>query len=173
MFIIPPINEYKCSKCGFTLPEGWGGYMYVENNAGRRIVCSHPGGHTVERVLGRRAPRELVEARTGFNSHCICLKCLHLFEADLRDEIANPWRVYYEAPSLSILLNGIRKLLSVNEKCIPIQIWEEISKGWKKDERKCPRCGSTNVKTEFELIGEPCPICGEGVIEEIETGRMC
>jgi predicted Zn-ribbon and HTH transcriptional regulator len=39
-----------------------------------------------------------------------------------------------------------------------------------KDERRCPRCGSTNVKTVFELIGEKCPICKVGVIEEIETG---
>lgn len=26
---MPPINQYKCDKCGFALPSGWGGYMYV------------------------------------------------------------------------------------------------------------------------------------------------
>jgi ribosomal protein S27AE len=41
-----------------------------------------------------------------------------------------------------------------------------------KDERRCPRCGSTNVKTVFELIGQPCPRCKVGVIVEIETGIM-
>ena len=41
-----------------------------------------------------------------------------------------------------------------------------------KDERGCPRSGSTNVKTVFELIVKPCPRCKTGVIEEIETGIM-
>ncbi len=39
-----------------------------------------------------------------------------------------------------------------------------------KDERKCPKCGSRNVRTVFEMIGKPCPRCKEGIIEEIETG---
>lgn len=50
---MPPINEYKCNKCGFSLPMGWGGYIYVQDDNGKRIVCPHPGeGQTVAEVLG-------------------------------------------------------------------------------------------------------------------------
>lgn len=168
---MPPINDYACLKCWFTLPRGWGGHMYVEDDEGRRIACGHPGEyHTVEQVLGKNASRKLVKERTGFNSYCVCLDCLYQFEADLRDEIANPWRSDYDAPDEDTFLIGLSKLLAVNEKCVPSEVWKEISKEWKKDERKCPQCGSSNVKTVFELIGNPCPKCKEGTIEEIETG---
>lgn len=38
-------------------------------------------------VLGRNATPDLIKERTGFNSHCVCLDCLHQFDADLRDEM--------------------------------------------------------------------------------------
>jgi hypothetical protein len=38
--------------------------------------------------------------------------------------------------------------------------------------RGSARCGSANVKTVFELIGQLCPRCKVGVIEEIETGAV-
>jgi len=137
---MPPINYYKCNKCGFALPSGWGGYMYVEDDKKNRIVCPHPEEYrTVVKVLGENAPENLIKARTGFNSYCLCLDCLHQFEADLGDEQANPWRKSYGAMR-------------------------------PKDERKCPQCRSTNIKTVFELIGTPCPKCKDGVIEEIKTG---
>ena len=41
-----------------------------------------------------------------------------------------------------------------------------------KDKRECPKCKSKNVKTELELVGEVCPKCNEGVIEEIWTGAI-
>jgi len=137
---MPPMNDYKCTKCEFYLASGWGGSMYVEDNNGERIHCGHPLEHvTVSEVLGEDASPELVKARTGFNSECVCLDCLHQFEADLGDERANVWRMFYGADR-------------------------------EKDERRCPKCRSTNVKTTFELIGSPCPQCKEGVIEEIVTG---
>ena len=66
----------------------------------------------------------------------------------------------------SLLLNVL------NKKSIPGEVWKEITKEWKKDERKCPKYGSKSVKTVFELIGKPCPTCKEGTIEEIETGKI-
>jgi hypothetical protein len=274
---MPPINEYRCSKCGFSLQRGWGGYKYVEADAALinerisklsevietlekinqkiteeervienltrdisdlmrgfedlgleglewrrgirdkydvlhastlqfvqfnqevdllskqkrelkriekrlrmrdqeeiRVECPHPGElDTVMLVLGRNATPDLIKERTGFNSHCVCLDCLHQFDADLRDEIANPWRLFYDAPDKGTFFRGLKKLFAVNEKCIPREVWKEISEDWEKDERKCPQCGSSNVKTVFELIGEPCPKCKEGTIEEIATGIMC
>ena len=41
-----------------------------------------------------------------------------------------------------------------------------------KDKRQCPECKSKNVKTELEMVGEPCPKCKDGMIEEIWTGAI-
>lgn len=138
---MPPINKYNCNKCGYSLHGGWGGYMYVTDDSGKRIVCPHPAEKsTVYSILGENASREVIEERTGFNSYCVCLNCLNQFELDIGDyEIAKSWRYYYGA---------IRR----------------------RDERKCPHCKSSEVRTVFELIGEPCPKCKEGIIEEFETG---
>jgi hypothetical protein len=90
---MPPISRFKCDKCDFEFPTGWGGFMYVENDKGERIPCTHPiEGYTIAQVLGRNAPPELVRSRTGFNSFCICLDCQYKFAADLNDDKANPWR---------------------------------------------------------------------------------
>lgn len=149
---MPPINDYRCSKCELSFPRGHGGFMYVEDDDGKRIVCPHPGeARTVERVLGKNASKDLRKKRTGFSSYCICLDCLHQFEADLRDEKLNEWRFGYGFPSFKDAFRGTPGM---------------------KDERKCPKCSSINVKTVFELIGNPCPKCQEGIIEEIETGIM-
>ena len=40
------------------------------------------------------------------------------------------------------------------------------------DKRECPKCKSKNVKTELEMVGETCPKCKEGVIEEVFTGEI-
>jgi len=147
--------------------------MYIEDNEGKRIVCPHPGEEsTVAQVLGKdRDNLRFREKRIGFNSYCLCLSCLYQFEADLRDEVSNYERITdYDSPSEKVLLNGIKKLLRINEMCIPGDVWKQISKEWEKDERKCPSCGSNDVKTESELAGGPCPICAEGVIEVISLG---
>ncbi|MBU1177296.1 hypothetical protein KKH96_02515 [Patescibacteria group bacterium] len=81
---MPKIYEYKCDICGFDLPEGWGGCMYVEDDNGKRITCDHPcEGEAIGNVLGKNPSKELLKKRVGFNSDCICLDCLHQFKADL------------------------------------------------------------------------------------------
>ena len=78
-----PIYEYKCNKCGLKLPGGWGTYMYVTDGKGKRVECRHPSEqYVVMEVLGENPSAELVYQRTGFNSHCVCLECLHQFDAD-------------------------------------------------------------------------------------------
>jgi len=84
---MPGIFEFRCDHCGFELPTGWGGYMYVVNDQGERIVCPHPCEDlTVREVLGPNASRQLTRQRTGFNSYCVCLDCLHQCELDLGNE---------------------------------------------------------------------------------------
>ena len=145
---MPPICKYKCSKCKFKLPEGWGYSFYVENDKGERVPCGHPQeASDVREVLGERASLlEVVRDRTGFNSDCVCLDCLRQFEADLGEIGLSPYE-------------------------------DELDKHkprlkQEKDKRECPKCKSRNVKTALELVGEPCPKCKEGEIEEMWTGEI-
>jgi len=146
---MPRINEYRYSKCDLSLPKGWGYCFYVEDAKGKRIDCYHPmEGWYVMEVLGKNPSLELIRERTGFNSFCVCLDCLHQFRADLG---------YFEAywsPYEPYLESHLPR---------PKQA---------KDKRECPKCKSKNIKTELEMVGEPCPKCKEGVIEEIWTGAV-
>ncbi|MFC2008127.1 hypothetical protein ACFLT0_00340 [Chloroflexota bacterium] len=144
---MPPINEYKCNKCGLTLQQGWGYRFYVEDDKGDRIDCHHPSERRyVEQVLGENAPLELIRERTGFNSFCVCLDCLYQFQADLGE---SGWSPYED---------------------LTVEIGAKVKQ--EKDKRECPQCNSVNVRTELELVGEACPKCKEGIIEETWTGRI-
>ena len=73
-------------------------YMDEEGLNTHRIRC--PPGEEVDYIstyLGHLDVEEVVR-RVGFNSFCICLECLHQFEADLRDEINNPYRRWIKGP---------------------------------------------------------------------------
>ena len=142
---MPAINDYKCNKCDLSFPSGWGGYFYVIDDNGKRIICPHPGEYIMaEEVLGRDIPDDIFNERTGFNSYCICLDCHRQFELDIGDDekAESSWRYFHGA---------IRK----------------------RDERLCLNCNSANVKTVLELIGGQCPVCRKGTVEEISTGWMC
>jgi len=81
---MPPIYRFKCNNCGFRLPSGWGSYMYLEDANGIRHICPHPNERrTLERLLSKMRPQELKRSRSGFNSSCLCLDCLHQFDIDL------------------------------------------------------------------------------------------
>jgi len=139
---MPPINHYRCDKCGFSFPSGWGGYLYVIDNSGKRIVCPHPIElQTAYQVLGHDVAPEVFKERTGFNSDCVCLDCLKQFELDLGypEKPMNSMRYFYEHTK-------------------------------ERDKRECPYCKSSRVKAVLELIGEPCPKCKVGTIKEIYTG---
>lgn len=84
---MPEIYDYECDACGFSLPSGWGDYMYVVNNRGKRVVCPHPSEfETVKRVTGHdlfdpNTPRGTI--MIGTNSHCLCTACLSKFDLDV------------------------------------------------------------------------------------------
>ena len=134
------------------MPKGWGYDFYVENAKGERIRCLHPGeGSYVHEVLGERAKYLfIVRDRTGFNSDCVCLDCLHQFQADLGKIEGQYWSPYEDRLE-----------------------WANLPRPEHgKDKRECPECKSKNVKMELEMVGEPCPKCKEGIIEEIWTGAI-
>ena len=140
---MPKINKCKCDICDLNFPEGWGGYMYVEDDNGKRIKCHHPcEGEAIGNVLGKNPSKELLEKRIGFNSDCICLDCLHQFKADLNNN------------------NRISKDKDKN-------------KNKDKDKRECPECKSEKVKTVIELINKTCPKCKKGIIKKYWTGAIC
>jgi len=128
--------------------------MYVIDKSlwhrGKRICCPHPAERQkVYEVLGKNASQKLIEARTGYNSDCICQSCLKQFVLDIGDDekAADSWRYHYRY--LGLVEHGfiIRR-----------------------DERKCPYCKSKDVKTVMELVGQPCPKCNVGTVEQIWTG---
>ncbi len=139
---MPLVNKYKCNKCGFSFPSGCGTYLYVENVAGARVSCPHPGeGEIIRLVLGQDVSIDEIRNKTGFFSHCICLDCLYQFDADLGEDGYSPYGCNIE--------NRIKK---------------------EKDKRKCPKCNSKRVKTVLELVRKSCPKCKEGIIEVISWG---
>jgi len=140
---MPNINEYKCNKCEFSMPHGWGVYFYVVNDKGGRIVCGHPGeAEMVFEVLGKPVSSNVIRERTGFNSACVCLDCLHQFAADFGESSWTPFECVRTIPRFK---RGI-------------------------DKRECPECSSANVKTVLEMVGKVCPKCTEGIIEVTWTG---
>ncbi len=81
---MPILYEFRCNLCGFSLPTGFGGDLYVSDPAGQRIPCPHPGEFsTIEKILGPNPSRELVQERTGFLSDAVCQSCLAQFGIDL------------------------------------------------------------------------------------------
>ncbi|MDQ7826823.1 MAG: hypothetical protein RDV48_28755 [Candidatus Eremiobacteraeota bacterium] len=49
------------------------------------------------------------------------------------------------------------------ERCACLRCLTMVSLDLARDPRACPSCGSTEVKSLTELIGQPCPGCGRGV----------
>lgn len=159
---MPFVDEFKCTDCGFTLPRGWGGCFYVEIDKSswldrikgtaklERVKCLHPGEcrKIRELLLWRekieRPSQELVNERVGFLSHCICIGCLHQFDADYG-------HYYFSINHGYPHENGARP---------------------EKDKRECPNCKSANVKTEEEMVDQYCPKCKKGVISRSWTGAV-
>ena len=163
---MPALRSYKCNHCDFKLYSGWGGHVYVEDDNGKRVVCGHPNeDRIIEEVLNlepgllvkmkfhkpslfwskkRRNQyneiKNLVIERTGFNSICFCPACKNNFHLDL----------------------GERGAFFSNK--------NESSIAQQKDKKQCPECGSKGIKPVHEYIGETCPNCGQGEIEEINSG---
>jgi hypothetical protein len=142
---MPHIDEFKCNKCNYALIPGWGYRFYVINDAHERVYCAHPlEARCVMSILGKNASINVIKDRTGFSSYCLCLDCLYQFEADLGEIGWSPFEF------------EINKVKARNEQG--------------RDKKQCPICQSKMIKTQRELIGQTCPKCGKGIIEQIWTG---
>ena len=59
-----------------------------------------------------------------------------------------------------------------NSYCVCLSCLSQFELDLERDDRKCPECMSTEVKSEQELVDEPCPNCSEGTFVEIDTGTI-
>lgn len=48
--------------------------------------------------------------------------------------------------------------------CVCLNCLASFGLDLKRDARRCPACGHDVIKTEVEIVDEPCPRCGEGRI---------
>ena len=137
---MPRMYDFKCNKCKFELDGGSGGYIYATGDKGERIVCAHPGeASAVARVLGIKR-----EDIPGFFPWL--------------------WDAKDATPKVREL---IEKRVGFNSFCICLDCLFEFDLDMKKDEKKCPKCKSENIKPIFELANKPCPKCKKGKIKMI------
>ena len=149
--------KFKCSHCGFVFHEGWDAYVYVTDDSGKRILCPVPYPESeVSRVLGKDASPELIAERIGFSTFCLCLDCLTVCELDMGQEEASTARKEKGRPPSSSTLPGFYEILLGSRR--------------EGDEKRCPQCRSRRIKTIWEMTGEPCPKCKEGMIEPWRVG---
>ena len=85
---MPLLSTIKCNRCDLTLPSGAGGYMYVLNAVGERVVCSHPGEwDTIEQVTGLDWYAARQKGLLGHVSYCLCFECTHQLEIDVDRDV--------------------------------------------------------------------------------------
>ena len=175
---MPKVYEYKCDTCPFTVPSLWGGELFVVDGNGNRVECGHPleSRHIfaavgepyyadatqlgIALVEGSGHPADCnsdgactclharVRERIGWASDCVCVDCLAQCRLDLGDDertTRNQWQW--------------------------LQSYAKGRPGW--DKRECPSCGSLNVHSVTEMLGQPCPKCHKGVFVKLLTGMQC
>jgi DNA-directed RNA polymerase subunit RPC12/RpoP len=57
-------------------------------------------------------------------------------------------------------------------KCICLSCSMRVELDPQRDERVCPACGSTEIKTVNELEGKTCPTCKSGIVRSYPTGMI-
>ena len=77
-------------------------------------------------------------------------------------------RVLGDDYSIELLRERIRHISWV----ICLDCLHEFNLDMKEEELICPECNSNNIKASYQLIGEECPHCKVGVIEENDAGVM-
>lgn len=160
---MPGIFKFKCNKCDFAFPEGWGHIIYVKDENGNKITCAHPGEeYDIAKVL---------KIDTKKVSDWLMSRA---FEARKKFDWKKGFEGYYD--NILSENNEINKLIiertGLFYDCVCSDCLQQFGLDIKKEERKCPKCGSVNVKTAREMINQNCPKCKEGTILEVDTGKV-
>ncbi len=160
---MPPINQYKCSHCDFSMSSGWGGCMYVINEQGERITCSHPVENSIiMEVLG-------ISREDIINEYLETLSPFQRF----KKKITQSYPIFLEMD----VLHGdgpigklVRKKTGFNSDCVCLNCLQIFPLDLKRDKKRCPTCKSGDICTTKELVGKICPSCHEGIFQEIDSG---
>lgn len=103
--------------------------------------------------------------------------CPHPGEASVVAQVLNidentifgfPWLLISDNAPINLL----KERVGFNSDCVCLDCLCQFEQDINRDGRQCLKCGSKKVKTESEIIGEPCPKCKKGMVEMIETGIM-
>ena len=145
---MPPINNFICNICKTNFHTGWGGYEYVESPNGERICCPHPGeDHTIADVL----------------------------QIDYKDVSQVRWGepLWWWSRRRRQINQLVQNKTGFNSFCICLNCKKTGYLNVLRDKLQCPDCQSSKVMTILDLVGKKCPLCAEGIIEEIVTGMEC
>jgi hypothetical protein len=160
---MPLISDFRCDRCGFVLPTGWGGADYVLDEAGTRIVCPHPAEQAKAiQVISRSIPdfaEQLRRTRARFYRQRLQLQTW-LARVQRRAPPVDPWTI-------------LRERTGFNADAVCRRCLEQFELDTERDPRICPACGDPDVKTVSELVDRSCPECILGVIRCIRTGAEC
>lgn len=155
---MPNLVIYSCSNCDFSLGS-WESIIYVIKDNGERVICPHPFEYLHASII-------LIQ-----DGHP--LGCLSPGAFD-----KNPTFIGGNTKAYNIVENE----LTIEEKmfvrsrtgsmtdCICLDCLINSKFDIARDIRLCNKCGSKNVKTLLEMIGQTCPKCHSGIIEKRDSG---
>lgn len=146
--IMPKLSMYECDSCKGLFHHGWGGHDYVIAENGERIVCPHPQEYqTIKKVL----------------------------DLDNEEKFPKP-KFWWSKKKKTALRESIDKFVKertgFHSFCVCLDCKTGNDLDLKKDKRICPMCNSANIKSILELVGDVCPVCGNGNIIERDTGAI-
>lgn len=138
---MPNLYSSKCNKCDFETSISSGASMYVLDESGKKVICPHPlEDYTIAKVL------------------------------KISKEEAFAWLQKEDGKISKETKKKIEDNIGINLQYICLDCYSENFLDKKRDELKCVKCGSTNLKYVAELVNQRCPKCKEGTIEMISKG---
>jgi hypothetical protein len=79
------IFALECDRCDFQVSPTGGGYMYVFDTGGDRVICPHPQEFaTVERITGMSWAAASEKGLVHYAIQALCLQCAELFDAEYK-----------------------------------------------------------------------------------------
>jgi len=135
------LYSIKCNKCDFETSASSGGVMYVLDESGKKVICPHPlEYYTIAEVL------------------------------KISKDEAFAWLQKEDEKISEETKKKIEDNIGMNFQYVCLDCYSENFLDKKRDELRCARCGSTNLKYVAELVNQRCPKCKEGTIEMISRG---
>lgn len=151
---------YSCSNCDYSV-DSWDSIIYVTKDNGERVICGHPGEYV-------SASKILIQ-----DGHPLGGLSPDVFDIgsifDGGDMEAYNKVQYGLTREETLFVRSRTGSMSV---CICLECLNKSRLDIEKDVRLCGQCGSKQIKTVLELVGQTCPKCHSGIIEKKDSGFM-